>query len=237
MPGGPFYHAVAREDQIPVAPMSESGEGLHEVTPARAAVGPPTLAHGDRIGPLTHLRDQPTDLLGYPMRIYKLRDVAGLHWEGPSKGLQHLVADGAVVDREIPTWLCFGAYGEGVPEVLEAIWTLDHARVSHLVVPAGSHPFEQIPIPLLAYPKDDRGSRNAAAAVMHWTENRSWAAGEQGGGFYYRGCYFTYVVTDPRWLIAMGLAYNAAIALTRGPNIVPNHRSAALDAWADLAHG
>jgi len=53
----------------------------------------------------------------------------------------------------------------------------------------------------------------------------------------YRGCYFTYVVTDPQWLMAMGLAYNAAVALTLGPNIVADRRSAALEAWADLTRG
>ena len=72
---------------------------------------------------------------------------------------------------------------------------------------------------------------------MNWMENRSWAAGQHGGGFLYRGCYFTYVVTDPQWLMAMGLAYNAAVALTLGPNIVADRRSAALEAWADLTRG
>jgi hypothetical protein len=34
----------------------------------------------------------------------------------------------------------------------------------------------------------------------------------------------------------MGLACNAAIALTVGPNIAPDQRSAALEAGADLTH-
>jgi hypothetical protein len=237
MPAGPFFHAVAREDQIPIAPMSDSAEGLDEVAAMRAAIGAPTLVPGDHVGPIQHLRDQPTDLSGYPVRIYELEGVAGLRREGLSKRLQYLVADDALVARELPAWWYFGPHGEGVPEVLDAIWTLDPERVSRLVVPPGDHPFEQIPIPLLAYPKDDRGAYNAAGAAMNWTENRSWAAGQQGGGFLYRGCYFTYVVTDPRWLMAMGLAYNAAVALALGPNIAPDERTTVLAAWAGLTRG
>jgi hypothetical protein len=239
LPAGPFYHGVAREDQIPHAPMSDSGDGLDEVAPPRTALGPPTLAPGDHVGPLQYLKDAPTGLngVGYPLRIYELRDVAGLRREGQHDRWQYVVADDAVVERELPAWRYFGPYGEGVPEVLEGIWNLDPDRVTRLVVPPGEHKFEQIPIPLFQVPKDDHGVENAASMVMRWTENTSWAKGSVGGGFYYRGCYFTYIVSDPKWLMAMGLAYNAAVALASGPHIAPAARAVALASWATLAGG
>ena len=55
-----------------------------------------------------------------------------------------------------------------------------------------------------------------------------------GGGFSYRGCYFTYVVSDQQWLMAMGLAYNAAVAIALGPAIPRYQRLPALKAWAEL---
>jgi hypothetical protein len=41
-------------------------------------------------------------------------------------------------------------------------------------------------------------------------------------------------VSDPQWLMAMGLAFNAAIAIAGGPRIAPDVRAAALAAWVDL---
>ena len=233
IPTGPFYHSVPREDDIPIAPMSDDGEGLDRPAPARKPVGPPTLHPGSHVGRLERLTDEPTSLGLYPMRIYELRDVSGLRRENPSGRWKYLVADDAVVAHEVPAWRYFGDHGEGVPEVLEGIWTLDPDRIANLAVPPGEHKFEHIPIPLLQAPKDHPGVRNAFGAVMTWTENRSWAAG-QGGGFYYRGCYFTWVVSDPQWLMAMGLAYNAAIALAGGPQIAPDVRADALAAWSAL---
>jgi hypothetical protein len=236
MPAGPFYHAVPREDRLPIPPMSSDGGGLDEIPAARAEIGSPTLAPGDHVGPLRHLRGLPMDVTpGYPLRLYELSGVVGLRHEG-NGDYRYLVADDAAVAQEVPAWRYFGRFGEDVPDILEGIWTLDQARVSRLVVPPGERPFERIPVPLLPVPANELGARNAAGATMTWTETKSWAAGH-GGGFYYRGCYFTYIVSDPQWLMAMGLAYNAAVATALGPGLAPDVRRIALAAWADLTDG
>ena len=53
IPTGPFYHSVPREDDIPIAPMSDDGEGLDRPAPARKPVGPPTLHPGSHVGRLS----------------------------------------------------------------------------------------------------------------------------------------------------------------------------------------
>jgi hypothetical protein len=234
LPVGPFYVAVGREDRVPIVPMSSDMEGLEDPPPPRAAVGPPTLASGDHFGRIEFLRERPTDFShvpGYPLRIYEVRDVAGLRRLGNER--YHLVADDVVIDREVEAWRMFGPHGEGVPDVLEAIWSLDSQRVSRLQVPRGRRPFGRIPIELLPVPDSEPGAANASRDAIDWTEKRSWSAG-QGGGFYYRGCYFVYIVSDPQWLMAMGLAHNAAVTLALGPNVMPFAREAALRAWANL---
>jgi hypothetical protein len=97
---------------------------------------------------------------------------------------------------------------------------------------------ERIPIPLLPQPPKllDRAGQNASAAVQHFFESRSWSIGA-GGGFYYRGCYFTYIDTEPRWLVAMGLAINAVYATVGGPHLGLRVRARALSDWAHLVSG
>lgn len=213
--------------------MSSGGDDLDEPAQPRAVAGPSPLSPGDHLGPIEYLRDRPEDLgHGYPMHLYELRDVAELQWAN-TPVYRYLVASDAIVASELPAWRFFGPHGEGVPEVLEGIWTLTAERVSDLVVPPGDRPWERIPIPLLEFPHDDRGASNAASTVMWWTESKSWSVGS-GGGFFYRGCYMTYIVSDPQWLMAMGLARNAAVAMAAGPAISAAHRDAATAAWSEL---
>lgn len=150
-----------------------------------------------------------------------------------------LTADSGVIVRELPGWRYFGPFGERVPGILEEVWGLNPGLVAALPDPparAASDPLERITIPVLPAPDGElaRAGSNARAAVVHFFESRSWAS-NAGGGFYYRGCCSTWIVSDPRWLAAMGLALNAVTAAVSGPAIDPLVRSRALDAWRELA--
>jgi hypothetical protein len=233
----PFYIAEPRGDRLPVPPISS--DGWDGPAPPRAPAGDPSLSPGDQLG-FIKVYHRPEDVpVGWPCRIYELDHLVGLRW-GRLNGKPQTwrVVDRATIAAEIPAGLYFGPNGAQVPDLLEAIWTLDPARVAKLEVPALESdrlPMEQIPIPLLVAPKGSLqdGARRAASAVMEHFESRSWAAGA-GGGFYYRGCYFTYIVTDQHWLVAMGLAINAAIAMAAAPAFDVTSRRNALSAWEGL---
>ncbi len=229
---------------------------------AREPASEPALQVGDRVGPLAFLCHRPEDLVGgWPCRLYDLRELVGLRRDAEELGLRNgqrvldvhdpfgrregsrgratpgwLVADEATITAELPGWRYFGPHAEGVPGVLDAIWRLDPARIATLTVPEGStSKGEQIPIPLLpASPGLERGASNAFSACWTFFESRSWTVGE-GGSVYYRGCYFTYIVTEPHWLVAMGLAHNALMAHVAGPTLKPDTRRQVLTAWAYLA--
>jgi hypothetical protein len=150
-----------------------------------------------------------------------------------------LSADDATIAGELPGWRYFGPHGERVPDILEEIWTLDPARVAALPEPparGASDALEKITTPVLPAPAGEleRAASNASSAVIGFFESRSWATGA-GGGFYYRGCYFTWVVSDPRWLAAMGLALNAVRAAVTGPAMDPAVRRRAFEEWHALA--
>jgi hypothetical protein len=238
-PFGPLYIGEPRGDRLPVPPMSESSEGLDEPASPRPPAGEPSLSPGDRLG-FTKVYDRPEEIpVGWPCRLYELNQVVGFRW-GTQNGKRQTwrLADGATIAKEVPAGLHFGSHGTQVPDLLEAIWTLDPARVAKLEIPAlrpNGRAIEQIPIPLLVAPEGSlqRGTRRAVLAVEAFFESRSWAVGA-GGGFYYRGCYFTYIVTDPHWLVAMGLAINAATAITAAPVLDLTTRRNALSAWAAL---
>jgi hypothetical protein len=235
IPAGPFYWAVARADRIPIAPMSSNGEGIDEPATPRAAPGTPINHEGEVIKPYGDLLLEPERAtVGWPLRLYELRDLEGTGWEDDSRG-SWFYAMSAVVGREAEAWRYFGPHGDGIPELLEQVWRLEPQQVAALGPARPPRCPEAIPIPLLAKPGGivQRGVQNAVECVMNWTENRSWAVGD-GGGFYYRGCYLTYVVSDPNWLTAMGLAYNAAVAIAGGPAIDAVARQAALAAWRQL---
>ncbi len=236
IPVGPFYWTVSREDRLPIPPMSDRGEGLDEPPGPRQMPGPPTLRAGDAINPGRDLLLHPELAIhGWPLRLYELRDLGGLEWKQDHPGQSpRLCARSAVIDREVPDWRYFGPYGDGIPELLEQVWRLDPQRIAALGPTRVVMP-EAIPIPLLPKPDGPAGNgvQNAVGCAMNWVETRSWVAGV-GGGFYYRGCYDTYVVDDHGWLTAMGLAYNAAVAIAGGPAVATRERASALTAWRDL---
>lgn len=238
-PFGPLYIGEPRGDGLPFPPMSDGSEGLDAQASPRPPAGEPSFSPGDRLG-FTNAYDRPEDVpVGWPCRLYELKQVVGYRRSRQNGRRQTWhVADGATIAAEVPAGLHFGPHGAQVPDLLEAIWTLDPARVAKLEVPAlqpDRRAIEQIPISLLVAPEGSlqRGAGRAVSAVQAFFESRSWTVGA-GGGFYYRGCYFTYIVTDPQWLVAMGLAINAATAITAAPLLDPTTRRHALSAWAAL---
>lgn len=239
LPTGPFFYAVRRPDSPPCPPMSDSGEGLDEKPPQRPPAGDPPFAVGDHIGPLRFLIDRPENVITlWPLWLYEigdLVDLVDLRWSKQGRVRPYPpVASDATIVREIPAWRYFGPRGEGVPEVLEQIWTLDPARIAALEVPPGRYKPRHIPIEMLDPPDNEPGPGNATSFVRMWMESRSWVSGV-GGDFGYSGCYFVYRVTDPQWLVAMGLARNAVVALAARDWFAPATVDAALRAWQDLA--
>jgi hypothetical protein len=235
LPTGPFFHAVGRTDSPPNPGMTDRWPDLGEKPPQRPPSGALTLAVGDHVGPLRFLHERPELVFppGWPLWLYEIADVVDLRWSDPNHRWPHSVASDATVIREIPAWRYFGPHGEGVPEILEQIWALDPDRIASLEVPPGGHEFGRVPMETLRAPEDEPGPRNASFEVGQWMESRSWVAGV-GGGWHYSGCYFIYMVTDPHWLVAMGLAHNAAVALAARDRFDPATVDAAIRAWQDL---
>ena len=235
-PTRPFFHAVQRPDVPPNPGMTDAEPERLEKPPQRPAAGDPPAGIGDHIGPQDFLHERPEDVFPppWPLWLYEIGDLEDLPWSEPGRRKPYPVASDATIIRELPAWRYFGPHGDGVPEILEQVWTLDRVRIASLGFPPADHKPGRIPIATLVVPENARGPENARFEVARWMESRSWVSGS-GGGWYYSGCHCTYSVSDPRWLSAMGLARNAAVALAARDHFDPATVDAALRAWQDLA--
>ena len=243
VPQGPFYVSVPRGDDPPSPPMSSDGEGLDDSASSRPPRGPESPMFGVRVSVAHRVCTRPEDTGGWPVRLFELAAVDDLRWE-PRRGRDgfDLLGSTGAIGNEIASWRLFGPHGEGAPELIEAIWALTPDQVARLPEPVprcSSDAIEVIGNSLLISAPGgelERAAQNATGAIVRFFEARTWSLGI-GGGFYYRGCYFTWIVSEPRWLLAMNRAFSAAFGLIGGPSIDPALRDRALAEWAELTAG
>lgn len=242
LPHGPFYLVEDRGDDPEPPPFSADMEDLvHRPIPPRRA-RPSSFVVGQELR-FTQIRDTLTAQLltdpvrsmhGWPVRIFRLAEVQGLRWERPHSSWE-LRWDSATLAEQLPDWRYFGPHGAEVAELLERILTLTDEQVRRLPVDPNAGKFE-VPGRRVAIPDEPlHPVRRAAFTAMLWLEDRGWQLGDEAGGHYYRGCYFSYNLSEPHWLAALGIVMDAAAAIGLGPALDPVERQRVLADWQRLS--